>query len=132
MKINKEVLDRLSAEAAKSPRLRFAEDMRNSPDDKSQRLLNAMEPGTVVPIHRHVSTNETLFVIRGRACEIFYDNNGRETERIELAPGGECPGINVPKGQFHTILALEPGTVIFEAKDGPYTPLSAEDIIDGK
>lgn len=132
MKIDKEVLDRLSAEAAKSPRLRFAKDMRNSPDDKSQRLLNAMEPGTVVPIHRHVSTNETLFVIRGRACEIFYDDNGCETERVEMAPGTGCPGIHVPKGQFHTILALEPGTVIFEAKDGPYTPLSAEDIIDEK
>ncbi len=129
MKINKEVLDRLSAEAAGSPRLRAAKDMRNSTDDKSQRLLNAMEPGTVVPIHRHASTNETLFVIRGRVCEIFYDNDGNETGRVEMAPGSDCPGIQVPAGQFHTVVALEPGTVIFEAKDGPYTPLSADDII---
>lgn len=129
MKINQEVLDRLSDEAAHSPRLRMALDMRNSTDDTSQRMLNAMEPGTVVPIHRHVSSNESLFVIRGRACEILYDDNGNETERIEMSPGTDCVGINVPRGRFHSIISLESGTVIFEAKDGPYTPLSADDIL---
>lgn len=129
MKINQEVLDRLSAEAARSPRLRMALDMRNSPDDTSQRMLNAMEPGTIVPIHRHVLSNESLIVLRGRACEIFYDDNGNETERIEMAPGTACIGISVPKGQFHSIISLESGTVIFEAKDGPYTPLTAADIL---
>ncbi len=129
MKINQEVLDRLSAEATRSPRLRMATDLRNSPDDCSQRMLNALEPGTVVPIHRHVSSNESLIVLRGRALEILYDDNGNELDRIEMAPNSECVGINVPKGMFHSVVALESGTVIFEAKDGHYAPLSPEDTL---
>lgn len=129
MNIDKRLLDALSAEAAQSPRLRMNRDMRNSAEDKSQRMLNALEPGTVLPIHRHRNSSESCFVIRGVAEEIFYDDNGNETERVLMKPGSECSGVNIEAGRWHRIVSHESGTVIFEAKDGPYEPLSQEDIL---
>lgn len=130
MTIDSSLLDDLSARALASPRLRLNLDMRNSPDDRSQRMLNALEPGTELPIHRHRHTSETCIVLRGQAEEILFDEEGNITDRILMKPDSACVGINIPAGRWHRIVALEPGTVIFEAKDGPYEPLSPKDILE--
>ena len=129
MKIDKETLDRLTAEAKSCERLRMNFDLRTSADDKSQRMLNALEPGTKVPVHRHRSTAETVIIIRGKVKEILFDENGNVAEKIMMEPGGDCPVLQIPAGQWHTIESLESGTVIFEAKDGAFAPLSEEDIL---
>ncbi len=129
MKIMQSTLDALTAQAKASPRLRMNLDLRNSPEDRSQRMLNALEPGTVLPVHRHRMSSETVVCLRGRLREIFYDETGAVTEVIELAPGSDCVGVNIPVGQWHTVESLESGTVILEVKDGPYTPLGEEDVL---
>lgn len=130
MKLNKELFDSVSSEAERSDRLRMARDLRTTADDQSQRMLNAIEPGTVLPIHRHRSSTETCIVIRGKAEEIFYDDNGNETERVVMQSDSDCCGVNIEVGRWHRIVSLESGTVIFEAKDGAYEPLSPEDILN--
>lgn len=130
MKLYKALFDSVSAEAIKSPLLRMACDMRTNPQDQSQRMLNAIEPGTVLPIHRHRKSTETCIVLRGAAEEIFYDNDGNETERVMMRPGTDCCGVNIEVGRWHKIVSLEQGTVIFEAKDGVYEPTSPEDILN--
>ena len=97
--------------------------------DMSQRILNVLTPGTEVPIHRHNETSETVIVLRGAVEEIFFDSDGRITDRFELRYGGPCPGIQVPRGIYHTCRCLEPGSVIFEAKDRPYDPEKTEDLL---
>ena len=130
MKIDKTILDELTAKAKTGERLRMNLDMRTSSDDTSQRMLNALEPGTIVPIHRHCSTAETVIIVRGKVKEIFYDDNGNVTEEVLMEVGGECPMVQIPAGMWHTIEALESGSVIFEAKDGAFAPLSEEDIMN--
>ena len=122
-------MDNLLEQAAASPRLRMNYDLRTSLEDGSQRMLNALLPGTVLPIHRHTKTTEVLVLLRGRMEEIFYEN-GRETSRVLLEAGGDVPGLSIPVGQWHGINVLEP-TVILECKDGKYEPLGKEDIIEG-
>ena len=130
MVITKAVLDNLTAQAKASPRLRMNLDLRNSPDDQSQRMLNAIEPGSLLPIHRHKYTSETVVCLRGRIVEEFYDELERIcTDRIELTPGGPNFLVNVPAGQWHTVRALESGSVLLECKDGKYEPLGPEDIL---
>lgn len=130
MVISKSVLDDLIAKAKASPRLRMNMDLRNGPEDGSQRMLNAIEPGSPLPIHRHKYTSETIVCVRGRVVEEFYDELERIcTESIELSPGGPNVAINVPAGQWHTVRALESGSVLMEFKDGKYEPLGAEDIL---
>lgn len=129
MKITQALLDKLTAEAKASPRLRMNYDLRNSDADKSQRMLNALEPGTVLPIHRHTKTTEVVVILRGKAVQYLYDDKGNETGQVLLEAGGECPGMSIERGQWHRIECLESGTVIFEAKDGPYEPISPEDIL---
>lgn len=130
MKINNILLDTLTEQAKMSPRLRMNLDLRNSEEDQSQRMLNAIEPGSVVPVHRHRTTSETVVCLRGRLVEEFYDDLGRIcTEAVELSPGGPNVAVNVPVGQWHTVRALESGTVILECKDGPYEPMAPEDIL---
>ena len=130
MKITQALLDKLTAEAKESPRLRMNLDLRNSADDKSQRMLNAIEPGSPLPIHRHRKTSETVVCLRGRLVEEFYDDLERTcTERIELSPNGPVVALNIPAGQWHTVQALESGTVIMEVKDGPYEPLQDCDVL---
>lgn len=126
MVIDKEVLDLLSVQAKTSPRLRMNLDLRNSPGDQSQRMLNAIEPGTVMPIHRHTKSSETVVCIRGHFEEYFYDEAGQLTEKVDMIPGSI---INVPLGQWHSLKSLQPGTALFECKDGPYEPLGVEDIL---
>ena len=130
VKISQALLDSLTEQAKASPRLRMNMDLRNSPDDKSQRMLNALEPGTPMPIHRHRNTSETVACLRGRLVWEFYDELERIcTETIEVSPNGPVVAINVPAGQWHTVRVLESGTVIMEVKDGPYEPMGPEDIL---
>ena len=91
-------------------------------------MLNALEPGTPLPIHRHMKSSETVVVLRGHLREIFYDESGQVTEVIDMFPGGPVPAVQIPLGQWHTVEVLESGTVILECKDGPYEPLAPADI----
>ena len=133
MKITQALLDDLTAKAKASPRLRMNLDLRNSEDDMSQRMLNAIEPGSPLPIHRHQKSSETVVCLRGRIVEEFYDELERIcTEAIELSPNGPVVALNIPKGQWHSLKCLESGTVLFEAKDGPYHPLEEDEIMNLK
>ena len=130
MKITQAILDDLTTKAKASPRRRMNMDLRNSIDDQSQRMLNAIEPESVVPIHRHQKSSETVVCLRGRVVEEYYDELERIcTERIELSPNGPVVDLNIPAGQWHTVLALESGTVIMEMKNGKYEPISDVDIM---
>lgn len=130
MKITQAILDDLTAKAKASPRLRMNYDLRNSVADGSQRMLNAIEPGSPLPIHRHRKSSETVVCLRGRLVEEFYDELDRIcTEAIELSPNGPVVALNIPIGQWHTARALESGTVILEMKDGLYEPTGPEDIL---
>ena len=130
MKITQARLNNLTEQAKASPQLRMNYDLRNSDSDGSQRMLNAIEPGSEVPIHRHRGSSETVVCLRGRLVEEFYDELERIcTERIELTPNGPVVALNIPAGQWHTVQALESGTVIMEVKDGPYEPTGPEDIL---
>ena len=105
-------------------------DLRNGAEDQSQRMLNAIEPGSPLPIHRHQNTSETVVCLRGRLVWEFYDELERIcTERIELSPNGQVVALNVPAGQWHTVKALESGSVIMEVKDGAYEPLADVDVL---
>ena len=117
--IDKTLISSLLAQAASNPRLRQNYDLRSSEADGSQRMLNALQPGTVVPVHRHPRSNESIVLLCGKAEEIFYDGEGRETERLMMDPEAGSYGCVVPAGSWHTIVALEP-TVIMEVKDGRY------------
>ena len=133
MIITQAILDNLTEQAKASPRLRMNLDLRNSPDDKSQRMLNAIEPGSPLPIHRHRNSSETVVCLRGRLIEEFYDDlEWICTDAIELSPNGPAVALNIPIGQWHTVKALESGTVILECKDGPFEPLGEEDILEYK
>lgn len=132
MVIDKVLLDGLTEKAKASPRLRLGLDMRNTPEDNSQRLINALEPGTVMPIHRHHASSETVVILRGKIHWIFYDENGCETERVVLDANGENRMINVEKGRWHSLECLESGSVLFESKDGPYHPLEEDEIMNLK
>ena len=105
-------------------------DLRNSAEDQSQRMLNAIEPGSPLPIHRHQKTSETVVCLRGRLVEEYYDELERIcTDRIELSPNGPVVAVNIPAGQWHTVKALESGTVILEMKEGKYEPQSPADVL---
>ena len=127
MRITQELLDDLTAQAQASPRLRMNLDLRNSPEDGSQRMLNAIEPGTVMPVHRHRATSETVICVRGHFEEYFYDDSGNLTETVDMVPGGVV--LNVPAGQWHSLKSLESGTVLFECKDGKWEPMGEEDVM---
>ena len=129
MIIDSKLLDDLTAQAQASPRLRMNYDLRNSAADGSQRMLNAIEPGSPLPIHRHTKSSETVVCLRGRLQEVFYNEAGEKTEVIELSPDGPVVALNIPIGQWHTVRVLESGTVILECKDGPYEPLGEEDVL---
>lgn len=127
MVIDKNILDELTAQAKTSPRLRMNYDLRNSAEDKSQRMLNAIEPGTVMPIHRHMKSSETVVCIRGHYEEYLYDDSGNLIETIDMVPGGVM--LNVPAGQWHSLKSLDSGTVLFECKDGAWEPLAEDEVL---
>ena len=130
MIIDNILLDRLTAQAKESPRLRMNLDLRTTDADSSQRMLNAIEPGSVVPIHRHQKTSETMVVLRGRVVEEYYSSEVALEASYELAAGGPICALNIPAGQWHTLRALESETVILEMKDGAYEPIGAEDVME--
>ena len=119
MEINKDFLGKLFEKAVENPRLRQNYDLRTSSADNSQRMLNALLPGTVVPIHRHPQSTENVFLLCGKIVEVICDENGNEIERIHLDPTNGNYGCVVPQGAWHTVEVLEP-SVIYEAKDGKY------------
>lgn len=130
MVINQAILDELTRRAQNSPRLRMNLDLRNGQDDQSQRMLNAIEPGSPECIHRHQHTSETVVCIRGRVVEEFYDELERIcTDSIVLTPNGPNVAINIPAGQWHSIRAVESGSVVLSCKDGKYEPMSEADIL---
>jgi len=127
MIIDRHILDALTARAQVSPRLRMNLDLRNSMEDQSQRMLNAIEPGTRMPVHRHRTTSETVVCLRGHFEEYFYDEFGVLTDVVDMRPGGTL--LNIPAGRWHSLRSLESGTVLLECKDGAWTPLEQEDVL---
>ena len=131
MEINKDFLGKLFEQAVENPRLRQNFDLRTSSADNSQRMLNALLPGTVVPVHRHPHSNENVILLCGKLVEVFCDDDGNETERIPLDPVVGNYGCVVPPGVWHTVEVLEP-SVIYEAKDGRYGEDGSETLDDFK
>lgn len=129
MLITRELLDELTAKAKVSARLRMNYDMRDSADDGSMRMLNAIEPGTVIPVHRHRGTSEDVIVLRGEVMEVLFDESGAEIEHYHLVAGSDCIACHVPMGVYHTCRSLASGSVIFEFKNGRYDPLTTEDLL---
>ena len=146
MKVTQQILDQLTGQAKASPRLRMNMDLRNGAEDQSQRMLNAIEPGSVLPIHRHQKTSETLVCLRGRLVWEYYQelkvdslklkdssevqsSRVQKVQEIELSPNGPVVAVNIPAGQWHTVKALESGSCILECKEGAYEPLADEDIL---
>lgn len=129
MIIDQRLFDELSVQAKVSPRLRQSYDLRNTSEDNSQRMLNALEPGTVMPIHRHLASSETVVLLRGKICWHFYDDSGNETESVLLDANSDVRCINVEKGRWHSLECLESGSVLLESKDGRYEPLKEEELL---
>lgn len=129
VRIDSVLLDELTAQAKVSERLRMNYDLRNSSEDTSQRMLNAIEPGSVIPVHRHRGTSETVVCLRGSLVEEFYSSAGEVEASFEVAAGGNCCALNIPAGVWHTLRSLESGTVILEVKDGAYVPMGEEDVM---
>ncbi len=134
-KLNFELFDKIEEEAKASPRHRMNYDLRTQATDEdsswhdtSQRMLNVMMKDTVIPVHRHSETTETVIVLRGSGDEVLYDDNGNELERVILRYGSGCAAVQVPRNVYHTFIPLEDGTVIFEAKDRAYTPEATEEL----
>lgn len=130
MVVTKEILDELTEKAKESPRLRQSFDLRNTPEDNSQRMLNALEPGTIMPIHRHLASSETVVLLRGKICWHFYDDAGKETESVVLDANGDVRCINVEKARWHSLECMESGSVLLESKDGAYKPLEPDEIME--
>lgn len=124
------LLDEVTSRAKASPRLRMNYNFHTSTDAKAQRLLNALEPGTVLPIHRHWHSAETYILLRGRIRVLYYNDKKEVTESILLNPLEGDFGVHIPIGQWHTLEVLESGSVLFEVKDGPYTPIGKQDILE--
>lgn len=129
MLINNQLLDKVIAKAQENPRLRMNMDLRNSEKDGSQRMLNALLPGTIIPIHRHRNSSETTVILRGKLFMVFYNDLGAQTERYLLDPALGNYGVQIPAGQWHSVEVIEP-SVILESKDGAYAPLKPEDTMD--
>lgn len=127
--IDEQLLDEVTTQAQGSPRLRMNYNFHDSLEAKAQRLLNALEPGTVLPIHRHPHTAETYLLLRGKIKVLFYNDRKEETESVVLEPQAGIYGVHIPQNQWHTLEVLERGSVIFEVKDGSYSPLEEKDIL---
>ena len=130
MKITQAILDSLTEQAKTSERLRINLDLRDSAEDGSQRMLNAIEPGSIFPIHRHQKTSETMVCLRGKLRVEYYDDQERIcSDSFVIEPGGANVAVSIPAGQWHTVQALESGTCILEMKNGGYEPLGDEDML---
>lgn len=130
MTLGKELFEELLAKSEASPRRRMHFDLRTNPEtEQSQRMLNVLMADTVIPIHRHNDTSETVVICRGKVREEFYDEDGNKVAEFVIEAGGDCPAVQVPQGQYHTAVCLVDGSIIFEAKDGPYDPETTEDML---
>lgn len=127
--INESLLNEVTRQAQENPRLRMNHNFHDSLDAKAQRLLNALEPGTLLPIHRHPHTAETYLLLKGKIKVLYYNDQKELMETVVLEPKSGNYGIHIPKNQWHTLEVLESGSVIFEVKDGPYTPLEEKDVL---
>ena len=130
MVIDKELLDTVSEQAKASPRLRKNYNFHQSLDEKCHRFLNAVEPGTVVEIHRHPAKDETFVLLRGKVVVKTYNDDGSLIDCVALCPNEGKYGVNIFKGIWHNIEVLEPDSVFFECKEGPYAPHDQEGILE--
>ena len=128
--IDKSLLDMVSAEAKESPRLRMNYNFHQSLDEKCHRFLNAVEPGTEVPIHKHPTKYESFVILRGMVRVSTYDDEGKVVERCVLCQEEGRYGVDIPKGVWHTIEAMEPDSVIFECKEGPFVEHEVDGILE--
>lgn len=128
MILDDKLIEKVTAQAEASPRLRMNFNLHESLDAKAQRLINVLLPGTVLPIHRHRHTAETYVLLRGRMSVVFYNDKGKETGRFLLDPSTGNHGVHIPKDQWHTVEVEQPSAIL-EVKDGPYAPLAPEDIL---
>ncbi len=127
--LDTQLLDMITEQAKESPRLRMNYNLHDSLDAKAQRLFNTLEPGTVLPVHRHLNTAETYILVRGKLKVEYYNDNKELTDSVVLDPQEGRFGLHVPIGQWHTVIPLESGTTVFEVKDGPYTPFDPSNIL---
>ena len=130
MIITKQLLDELTAQAKASPRLRMNYNFHHSLDEKCHRMLNAVEPGTEIPIHRHPDKDESFVVLRGKVRSTTYNDDGSVIESIVLCQEDQQYGVDIPKGVWHKLESLESGSVVFECKEGPFVPHEVEGILD--
>ena len=131
-KINKELLDSVSEKAKVSPRLRMNYNFHKSLDEKCHRFLNAVEPGTIVPIHKHPTKDETFVILRGKVKVTTHSDDGAVIDSVLLCPDNGQYGVNIPKGVWHTLESLESGSVIFECKEGPFVEHEVDGILELK
>ena len=131
-RINKELLDSVSEKAKVSPRLRMNYNFHQSLDEKCHRFLNAVEPGTEVPIHKHPTKDETFVILRGRVKVTTHSDDGAVIDSVLLCPDNGQYGVNIPKGVWHTLESLESGSVIFECKEGPFVEHEVDGILELK
>ena len=129
MVINKKILDELTASAKASPRLRMNLNFHQSLEDKCHRMLNAVEPGSDIPIHRHPDKDESFVVLRGKVRSTTYKDDGSVIESVVLSQEDGLYGVDIPKGVWHKLESLEPGSVVFECKEGPFVPHEADGIL---
>ena len=127
--IDKHLLDKVSAEAKDSPRLRMNYNFHQSLYDKCHRMLNAVEPGTDIPIHRHTTKAESFVVLRGKVRSTTYNDDGSIIESVVLSQEEGLYGVDIPKGVWHKLESLESGSVVFECKEGPFVPHETEGIL---
>lgn len=127
--IDDKLMDGVIGQAKESPRLRKNYNFHQSLDDKCHRFLNAMEVGTVVPIHHHVTKDETMVILRGKIRVITYDDEGKVLEEVVLSHGDGVYGVDIPKNTWHNVECLEAGSVIFEVKEGPFVEHEVDGIL---
>lgn len=129
MVLKQSIIDETTKLASESSRLRMNYNLHESFEDSVQRMFNALEPGTIVPIARHPNSSETLIMLRGKLRVLIYDDNKNIIEDVVIAPNSENIGYHIPKGTWHHVESLEQGTVCFETREGPYAPVTEEDIL---
>ena len=127
--INKNLLDEVSAQAKSSPRLRMNYNFHHSLNEKCHRMLNAVEPGTDIPIHRHPDKDESFVILRGKMRSTTHNADGSVMDSVVLSQEDGIYGVDIPKGVWHKLESLEPASVIFECKEGPYVPHEKEGVL---
>lgn len=129
MKIDDELLSRLTEQARVNPRRRMHFDLRDSAEDGSMRMLNAIEPESVVPVHRHMMTSEDIICIKGEMDVALYNDDGTLIEKVKLIPGSSCQAIHIPIGMYHASESRQSGSVILEFKNTRYDPDTCEELL---